>query len=180
MLGFKNMVFIGAVVIGVSILGSCSGSKQSQSSSGKSDNRKAETDVLTRYSHKLGVPTSALVNKKLYVFIDQWEGVPYKYGGTSKVGVDCSGFIGLLYREVYNSEVARTTTELAARSKPVSKNALKEGDLVFFDINGKKSSHVGVYLHNGKFIHASTSKGVIISELDNPYYQQAFAKGGRL
>ncbi|NQV53536.1 MAG: C40 family peptidase [Flavobacteriales bacterium] len=112
-------------------------------------------------------------------FVKEWEGVPYRYGGTSKAGVDCSGFVGALYRQVYQKELPRTTAALASSSKPVGKSALEEGDLVFFDMQGKKKSHVGVYLNAGSFVHASTSKGVIVSDLNNPYYQAAFSSGAR-
>jgi len=115
----------------------------------------------------------------LKAFVQEWEGVPYRYGGTSKSGVDCSGFVGVLYQEVYQKDLSRTTQELASTSKAVGKSALKEGDLVFFDMQGKKKSHVGVYLNDGSFVHASSSKGVIVSNLNTPYYQDAFESGAR-
>lgn len=118
-------------------------------------------------------------NAGLDAFVRDWEGVPYKYGGTNKSGVDCSGFVGVLYRDVYNKNVPRTTEGLARSSKPLDRKELAEGDLVFFDIQGKKKSHVGVYLRNDQFVHASSSKGVIVSSLTNPYYQKAFSSGGR-
>jgi lipoprotein Spr len=135
--------------------------------------------LKSKYAKALGVEPKSITNISLYQFIDDWYGVPYKYGGTTKSGTDCSGFIGQLYSQVYNKSLPRTTSEIDKACSKVSKASLKEGDLVFFDINKKKSSHVGVYLQNDRFVHASTSKGVIISELSNPYYQKAFAKGGR-
>ena len=116
----------------------------------------------------------------LFSFVKDWEGVPYRYGGTTRTGVDCSGFVGVLYKEVYNKQIPRTTKELSSTAKTLPKSNLQEGDLVFFDIDGKKNSHVGVYLKDGDFVHASTSKGVIVSSLENPYYQRSFARGGRL
>lgn len=116
----------------------------------------------------------------LFAFVEDWKGVPYKYGGTSKSGVDCSGFVGILYQEVYNRNVPRTTGQLSTTSASVSQTKLSEGDLVFFDINGKKNAHVGVYLRNGEFVHASSSKGVVVSSLQNPYYKEAFRRGGKL
>lgn len=115
----------------------------------------------------------------LYRFVETWTGTPYRYGGTNQSGVDCSGFTGALYREVYKKTIPRTTKDISKGAKRVSTAHLKEGDIVFFDINGKKSSHIGVYLQNKHFVHASSSKGVIISHLDNPYYQKAFSHGGR-
>tara|TARA_B110000046_G_C12952794_1_gene380905 strand:- start:460 stop:1005 length:546 start_codon:yes stop_codon:yes gene_type:complete len=137
------------------------------------------SSIKNRYASALGVSSNNIANITLYEFIDDWYGVPYKYGGTSKSGADCSGFIGQLYSNVYHKSLPRTTKEIDAACSKVSKSSLSEGDLVFFDINKKKSSHVGVYLQNNKFVHASTSKGVIISDLNNPYYQKTFSKGGR-
>ncbi len=81
---------------------------------------------------------------------------------------------------MYKKQIRRTTSELSKDINKVSKGRLKEGDLVFFNISKKKNSHVGVYLKNSRFVHASSSKGVIISSLDNPYYKKTYNKGGRL
>ncbi len=132
-----------------------------------------------KYARSLGVDAKDIQNIALYQFIDEWYGVPYKFGGTTKAGADCSGFVGQLYDTVYRKSLPRSTNEIDKACSNVSKSSLKEGDLVFFDINKKKVSHVGVYLQNNKFVHASTSKGVIISDLENPYYQKSFSKGGR-
>lgn len=156
------------------MLNSCGSSK-------KATRTKTTTkyDARSKYASKLGVSTRDLENAALYNFIDQWEGVPYRYGGTTRSGVDCSGFVGALYKDVYRKSVPRTTSELERSSKKVSRNGLKEGDLVFFDIE-RKNSHVGVYLANDYFVHASTSRGVIISHLGNSYYKKVFSKGGRI
>ena len=143
-------------------LGSCSSSKRSKTSQ-------------TRQEPKEVNPSDAL-----FSFVKDWECVPYRYGGTTRTGVDCSGFVGVLYKEVYNKQIPRTTKELSSTAKTLPKSNLQEGDLVFFDIDGKKNTHVGVYLKDGDFVHASTSKGVIVSSLENPYYQRSFARGGRL
>lgn len=143
------------------------------------EHRTSQDDAKNKYASRLGVNSQDLKNERLYVFIDQWEGTPYKYGGTSRSGADCSGFVNALYLDVYQKQLPRTTSALDQSSKKVSRSSLKEGDLVFFDISGKKRSHVGVYLVNNKFVHASSSKGVTISDLENPYYQKAYAKGGR-
>lgn len=141
---------------------------------------KAESSVAKKYAEILQVTPNQLKNTKLYQFIDDWYGVKYKYGGLTKSGVDCSGFTNLLYQNVYKKQLPRTTSELAEQINKVSKNKLVEGNLVFFNIEGKKNAHVGVYLINNKFVHASTSKGVIISSLENPYYKKAYNKGGKI
>ena len=161
-------------------LGACSKSRKTTSRSNEVSTRKTETSIKAKYAATLGVSPADIDNERLYVFIDQWMGTPYKYGGTGTSGVDCSGFVGAVYQGVYQKSIPRTTGQLDQQAKNISKSQLKEGDLVFFDINGKKSSHVGIYLLNDRFVHASTSKGVVISDLNNPYYQKAFAKGGRL
>ena len=136
--------------------------------------------IINKYAEILKAPKSEIDNIKLYTFIDNWYGTKYKYGGMSKSGVDCSGFANVLYKTVYNKELPRSTTDILKTTKKVSRNKLEEGDLVLFNIRKKKNSHVGVYLINNMFVHASTSKGVIISSLDNPYYKKSYSKGGKL
>ena len=118
-------------------------------------------------------------NKKLYEVIKPWMGVPYKYGGTTKQGVDCSGFVGNIYREAYGITLKRTANDMQQDVKKVGKNQLREGDLVFFVNSHGKVSHVGIYLHDGLFVHSSTSRGVIISPLSDKYWSQHFYSGGR-
>lgn len=149
--------------------------EQKKEQSRNAQKNQAEKALLEKYSKELEVDMSQL-NPNLYKFVDEWIGVPYKYGGTSQTGADCSGFTNTLYLNVYQKQLARSTGEIEKTCKTVSEKQVKEGDLVFFDISGKKSSHVGVYLQKGKFVHASTSKGVIISEITNPYYTKYFAR----
>ncbi|MBS2099235.1 C40 family peptidase [Carboxylicivirga linearis] len=108
-----------------------------------------------------------------------WLGTRYRYGGTSKSGVDCSGLSGQIYRQVYNITLPRTSADQYRQAKKVSKSGLKPGDLVFFKINSGRVSHVGIYLGNDEFIHASTKRGVVISSLNETYYKRYFAGGGR-
>ncbi|MEW6773289.1 MAG: C40 family peptidase [Bacteroidota bacterium] len=117
----------------------------------------------------------------LYSFITEWYGVPYKYGECSKNGTDCSGFINALYEKVYGKKLERRSQDIFQKQcKKINKNEVKEGDLVFFKIESKEISHVGVYLRNNKFVHASTQKGVIINDLNEPYYQKYFYAFGRV
>lgn len=153
------------------LITSCGGSKKVVSS-------QKNTYIINKYANLLETSKSEINNIKLYSFIDNWYGTKYKYGGMSKTGVDCSGFTNILYKEVYNKQIQRSTKDLVKSINKVSKGNLKEGDLVFFNIAKKKNSHVGVYLKNNKFVHASTSKGVLISSLENPYYKKTYNKGG--
>ena len=140
-----------------------------------------ETNIVqAKYAELLNVKPSEIQNLALYNFIDKWLGVKYLYGGTTKDGVDCSGFANILYQEVYQKTLQRSSKDIAKELKTIPKTNLSEGDILVFDIDGKKNSHVGIYLMNNKFVHSSTSKGVIISSLKLPYYQKSFSKAGQL
>jgi len=119
-------------------------------------------------------------NKSLYTFIEEWYGTPYRFGGTSRSGIDCSAFTRQLYGDVYNLGLLRTSIEQFSSSNYIPKEQLKEGDLVFFKIHSKRISHVGVYLYDGKFVHASVSQGVVISDLSDAYWVRYYAGGGRM
>ena len=163
------------IVLLVLIIYSCVGSKK-----GINNKKKSDEYVIDKYAEMMNVPKATIGNLKLYSFIDSWYGVKYKYGGLSKKGIDCSGFCNILYNEIYNKQIERSTQGLAQNIKIIKKDKLEEGHLVFFNTLGKTNTHVGVYLTNGKFVHASTSKGVIISSLDNPYYIKNYSKGGKV
>lgn len=104
-----------------------------------------------------------------------WKGVKYKYGGSSKSGVDCSAFVQRTFKDRLNIGLPRTTALQSSIGENVLRENLKMGDLVFFK-TGYKVRHVGIYLEGGKFLHASTKRGVTISRLDNSYYSKHFWK----
>lgn len=108
-------------------------------------------------------------------------GKPYRYGGKSpKTGFDCSGLINFSYKKA-GLTVPRTTLQLYKSASPVKRAHLKRGDLVFFRINNRKISHVGLYLGNNRFIHApSSGKRVNIANLNDRYWRARFARGGRI
>ncbi|HLU85715.1 MAG TPA: NlpC/P60 family protein [Vicingaceae bacterium] len=141
---------------------------------------KEEKELKEKYAALLDITGLEIKELALYAFIDDWLGVKYKYGGTTKNGVDCSGFTNLLYNNVFKKELPRSSSDIAAVAKNVAKKELSEGDFVFFSIRSNKVDHVGIYLANNRFVHASTSKGVIISSLEHPYYAKHFKKGGRI
>ena len=109
-------------------------------------------------------------------------GTPYRAGGDSKRGTDCSGLVSQLYKKVYHTRLSRSTDGQLKESSKISRRNLREGDLVFFTSRAsrKKVAHVGIYLKDGKFIHASTSQGVIVSNLREKYYTQHWLCGGRI
>ncbi|GKV64913.1 MULTISPECIES: C40 family peptidase [Sporosarcina] len=96
-------------------------------------------------------------------------GIKYRYGGTTKAGFDCSGYVGYVFAQ-NGLKVARTSGGMYASGQAVKKSNLTSGDLVFFNTGGRGVSHVGIYVGNGKFAHASTSKGVRVDKLNDPYY----------
>lgn len=103
---------------------------------------------------------------------------PYKPGGTGKLGLDCSGLIYVVYRDYNGSRLPANTTKLFSRLKRVEYKNIKYGDLVFFSFDGTTVSHVGIYVGNDKFVHASQSNGVIISNIVDDYYRTSY-KGSR-
>ena len=137
--------------------------------------------ALARASVRLGVDIRLEDNHKLYIEAAEWMGVPYRTGGESKRGTDSSGLTCQIYKKVYHTKLSRNTEGQKKESSKVAKRNLREGDLVFFTSSrsGRKVAHVGIYLKDGKFIHASTSQGVIVSRLDEPYYTKHWISGGR-
>ncbi|MHA4845710.1 C40 family peptidase [Flavitalea antarctica] len=133
-----------------------------------------------KYAILLDVPVEEIDDENLFSFIESWYGTPYRYGGFSKEGVDCSGFTQALMSNIYHLNVPRISAEQYNQSKRISKKELREGDLVFFKTNGSTISHVGVYLRNNKFVHASTSGGVMINDLNDDYYARRYAGSGRV
>ena len=132
------------------------------------------------FSQVMGVAVDATSNLKLYKFIYEWIGTPYRFAGNTKKGIDCSAFAKTIYDKVFNTNILRNSGDIFGMTVPLSKDELKEGDLVFFRGNGRKISHVGVYLGDNRFAHASSSRGVVISNLNEPYYARIFFKGGRI
>jgi cell wall-associated NlpC family hydrolase len=119
------------------------------------------------------------VKAVLYRQFKEWKGVRHKDGGLSKSGVDCSGFVYLTMKNRFAMEVPRSTEKLSMYGRAVSRRKLAPGDLVFFK-TGIFKRHVGIYVEDGKFIHASKSKGVMLSDMDNVYWNKRFWKAKRV
>jgi len=120
-------------------------------------------------------PNSDTVTQLLYQQHNDWRGTPYRLGGSSKRGIDCSAFTQVTYRQQFGLPLPRTTEQQAEYGQQVSRSEMVSGDLVLFK-TGFSVRHVGIYVGNGQFLHASTSRGVMISRLDNPYWKKHYWK----
>ncbi|MDZ7643801.1 MAG: C40 family peptidase [Woeseiaceae bacterium] len=123
------------------------------------------------------VPARSL-NEQAAVIAVRQVGIPYRYGGAGRGGFDCSGLVHYAYTRA-GKPIARTTARQWQSLAPVSRHELRTGDVLFFRIAGKMS-HVGLYLGDGRFVHApSTGREVTVAALEAPFYRQAFIRAGR-
>ena len=153
---------------------SCKSKQQSTAKTAHLDSKK-----IAYYNQKFGLQLNKKSNLKLYAMVEDWLGVPHKDNGCEKSGTDCSCFVKLVYKQVYNQDVGKHSQEMYANTKRITKEQLDEGDLVFFKTKGDKISHVGIYLNTHKFVHVSSSKGVAVNSLEEKYYQNTYTGGGK-
>ena len=130
-------------------------------------------------SSKTTVNHHDTVKQKLEKVYKKYKGVRYRYGGTTSRGFDCSGFVQRAYMDAFHKDLPRTTKSMMKAGKKISKRQLKIGDLVFFHPT-RKYYHVGIYMGNGIFMHASTSKGVMKSRLDLKYWKRSYVTARRI
>lgn len=150
------------------MMSGCSSGKKLQ----RTNSQKPDTHIHVTLSKQ---------DNKMLKEVDNWLGVPYKYGGNDHNGVDCSGLVLQLYNRVYEIKLPRTCAQQAEFCQPIDKSKVKFGDLVFFSTgDNKKINHVGMMLDSDNFIHASSSKGVVISSMNNDYYIRRFRMYGRI
>ncbi|WP_155834426.1 C40 family peptidase [Halotalea alkalilenta] len=109
---------------------------------------------------------------------DQWAGTPYRLGGEGRRGIDCSALMQQVFRSSFDFELPRTTNEQILEGQRIDKDALRPGDLVFFQPS-RRLRHVGVYVGEGYFLHASTSQGVKLSRLDNVFWSRHYLQARR-
>lgn len=172
----RILLFFAAAIL----LSACHSKKLTVKSGDPRTMVKPDRDIADKYSVMMGVGRSDIQNGRLYSFIDEWYGTTYRFGGLDKNGIDCSGLAMLLEQQVYGITLPRMTSKQILVIKRKYEEELQEGDLVFFDFDGKQFSHVGVYLQNGYFVHASTRKGVMIARLHDNGIYKFFSRGGSI
>lgn len=145
--------------------------------SGCSSNRPVST--IPAEQPPLDLSNPHWVKETLYAQYGEWRSVKYKAGGLSKNGVDCSGFVFLTYDSRFSIKLPRSTDAQVNTGAEISQSKLVPGDLVFFR-TGKTTRHVGIFIEDRKFLHASTEKGVMISSLDDQYWSRAYWKSIRV
>jgi len=149
-----------------------------------SSTRRIEKKQTKVVYESLGLNKDRKDNLALYEEAASWLHVPHVDGGTSKKGTDCSFLVYNIYKTVYGKIIERNSTAILKKNcERIDRNKLKEGDLVFFNTNAKSKqyvNHVGIYLKDNKFLHSSTSRGVMVSDLDEKYFLKVWVCGGRV
>jgi cell wall-associated NlpC family hydrolase len=153
-----------AVVLAAVLAGGCATSGHAPVSGESSGGERVET---------------AAIERSLYEQLARWRGTRYQLGGRGRNGIDCSGLTQVVYRDLFGKDLPRTTDDQEKVGRPVRRQALAPGDLVFFK-TGLLQRHVGIYVEDGMFLHASRSKGVRLSSLDNGYWRNRYWKARRL
>jgi cell wall-associated NlpC family hydrolase len=128
---------------------------------------------------KVFEPDLNQIESQLYKEVRLWKGTPYALGGNDKDGIDCSGFVRRVFEKLFGIKLPRDTSQQALVGTPISKSQIRAGDLVFFS-RYSKLNHVGIYLKNGEFAHASTRAGVTISNLDDGHWRKIYRTSRRI
>lgn len=134
---------------------------------------------VTRLANNVDLNNSLLVKQQLLRQYREWQGTEYKIGGLNQQGVDCSGFVYLTFRSKLGLEIPRTTELQLKVGSDIAQTELRSGDLIFFK-TGLFTRHIGIYMENGQFMHASSSRGVMLSSLNNQYWQSKYWLSRRL
>lgn len=153
-------------------------SEESRSNSADKKSRKKTKELDKANDHSASLRYD---RKEIEDFLEDWWGVPHRMGGTSKKGVDCSGLVCVIYQDLYNNPLqSRRAQDIYAEVDPVlDPDDLQVGDMVFFKVGDVRIDHVGIYLGDGDFAHASSSRGVMVSNLSGNYWNQRYFRGGR-
>lgn len=123
---------------------------------------------------------SGLDRDRLLLDVVSYLGTPYRYGGNTKEGIDCSGFTAKVYESGAEKQLPRSAKGQFTVGSPVAKSQLAFGDLVFFNTTGRRPSHVGIYIEDDLFAHASVTRGVTFSSLESTYYRKRYVGARRI
>lgn len=170
----RGLCYIMAILIIPVLATGCSGS---HSSKRHHTSGKGQSVTKVRFPSDISKDRKSIVQEA-----ERWIGTPYKYAGYDRNGTDCSGMVLTIYDEVLSIKIPRNSAKQAEFCKKISSEDVRPGDLVFF-ATGKdpdRISHVGIMLNDNDFVHSSTSKGVVISQVETPYYQRTFKMFGRV
>ncbi|MEO6882853.1 MAG: C40 family peptidase [Bacteroidia bacterium] len=184
---FEKIIFqllIFSAFAALFFLTSCGSQKKVTKKNSKENNKETNSSsfdqkIQNKYATQLGVSQKNISNISLYTFIDKWYGVPYKYGGKTMNGIDCSDFVSILFNNVYEKNISGSAAGMYNQCKKISMENLREGDLIFFKIGSSEISHIGIYLQNNKFVHATVHRGIMIDDLNEAYYKKYFFACGR-
>lgn len=178
---FKKIIALASVLF----LAACSSAPKQQNAAYPSNNEQNDAE-LTAFlgSLKTNRPyqssavslSSQVSHQKLAKVYNQWAGTRYRMGGTTTRGIDCSAFMQETFAAAFGMNLPRSTAEQRNLGQRIQKHQLRQGDLVFF----RGNKHVGVYMGNNKFMHASTSQGVTISSLDESYWARTYTQSRRI
>lgn len=176
-----NIISILVPLFTTAILTSCGASRNTATVVKKSTVVKSGGNTVSE-NQSISIPTDlAPQSQALLREASRWLGTPYKYGGVDKAGVDCSGLVMNVYRSALSIKMPRNSKAQSDYCTPVQKNDLTPGDLLFFATSGgDKVSHVGIFIGDNRMIHSSTSRGVIVSDIDADYYMRTYAGSGRV
>ncbi len=154
----------------------------------REDDRAVDTEKVRERLAARPKPAGAYSNKtpagldrdRVLLDVVSFLGVPYLYGGEGREGIDCSGFTSLVYQNAVRRSLPRSAREQFDVGMAVEKNDLQFGDLVFFNTTGQRPSHVGIYIEDDLFAHASVTQGVTFSSLESTYYRNRFVGARRV
>lgn len=161
----RSAALAGGVLCGLVLLAGCGTSRPSASADATQSHDRAEPSAIER---------------QLRAAAARWQGTPHEWGGATQRGADCSGLVQSVFRKTLDQPVPRTTREQAQTGERVRRSALQPGDLVFFRVDTRKGRHVGIYLSDGEFLHASASEGVTTSRLDQSYWDRRWWQARRV
>lgn len=177
---FKTKTFsFGVILLLIFTLGSCKSHKKVE----KDNQIYVGETVEVKNDKKESVKKENKLREEICKEAETWLGTPYMYGRQDKgVATDCSGLVYVVYQEIANIKLPRNSAKQADFCESIKEDAIQAGDLVFFATGKDKNkiSHVGVMIDKKKFLHASSSKGVVISDITTPYYQRTFIKFGKV